>query len=288
MEHTHNKYILDSLGWVHYRQVLPSHLISSIRDQISDQLALNKSRDCLFFKSDLDRAAVRFYRNNPDQLSLLQGMLPNLPAVYELALHPLIGNLLEESIGWSESVLSPIHNLRAKLPWNLSKSPFTTVPWHQDYGASDPTIDRVRLVTVWIPLGPASTYHGGLEIIPRSNHLGWLPHSRAARGPEVNVSAMCDALKVNRNLSTVSVQASAGDVIIFDQLTLHKSCRNKSRICRWSLDFRYAALGQSTGRPGQWDSDPRIGDDVESGVMKLVRQRYSSEIPIRKRVDEIL
>ena len=104
----------------------------------------------------------------------------------------------------------------------------------------------------------------------------------------MNVNAMCDALKVNRNLSTVSVQASAGDVIIFDQLTLHKSCRNKSRICRWSLDFRYAALGQSTGRPGQWDSDPRIGDDVESGVMKLVRQRYSSKIPIRKRVDEIL
>ena len=75
---------------MHYRQVLPRHLISRIRDQISDQLALNKSRDCLFFKSDLDRAAVRFYRNNPDQLSLLQGMLPNLPAVYELALHPLV------------------------------------------------------------------------------------------------------------------------------------------------------------------------------------------------------
>ena len=160
------------------------------------------------------------------------------------------------------------------------------MPWHQDYGASDPTVGRVRLVTVWIPLGPASTYHGGLEIIPRSKHLGWLPHSRAARGPEVNVNAMCDALKVNRNLSPVSVQASAGDVIIFDQLTLHKSARNKSRICRWSLDFRYAAMGQSTGRPGQWDRDPRVGDDVGSGVMKLVRQRYSSEVPIRKRVDE--
>ena len=99
MEHTQNKYILDTLGWVHYRQVLPSHLISSIRDQISDQLALNKSRDCLFFKSDLDRAAVRFYRNNPDQLSLLQGMLPNLPAVYELALHPLIGNFWRSQLG---------------------------------------------------------------------------------------------------------------------------------------------------------------------------------------------
>ncbi len=286
MEYAQHKYILDTLGWVHYRQVLPCDLISSIRDQISDQLVINRSRK-LLFNSDLDRASVRFYRNNPDQLSLLQDMLPNLPAVYKLALHPLIGNLLEKSIGWPESILSPIHNLRAKLPWNLSKSPFTTVPWHQDYGASDPTLDRVRLVTVWIPLSPASTYHGGLEIIPRSNQLGWLPHSRATRGPEVNLKAMCDALKFNGKLSPVSVQASAGDVIIFDQLTLHKSCRNKSRICRWSLDFRYAALGQSTGRPGQWDRDPRIGDDVGSGVMKLVRQRYSSKIPIRKRVDEI-
>lgn len=286
MEYAQNKYILDTLGWAHYRRVLPCDLINSIRGQISDQLVLNNSRNCLMYKSDLDRASVRFYRNNPAQLSLLQDILPNLPAVYELALHPLIGNLLEKSIGWPESVLSPIHNLRAKLPWNLSKSPFTTVPWHQDYGASDPTVGRVRLVTVWIPLGPASTYHGGLEIIPRSNHLGWLPHSRAERGPEVNKQAMYDALKANRNLSPVSVQASAGDVIVFDQLTLHKSARNKSRICRWSLDFRYAALGQSTGRPGQWDRDPRIGDNLGSGVMKLARQRYSSEMPIRKRVDE--
>ena len=286
MEYAQNKYILDTLGWAHYRQVLPCNLINSIRSQISDQLALNNSKSYLLRKSGLDRASVRFYRNNPDQLSSLQDMLPNLPAVYELALHPLIGNLLEKSIGWPESVLSPIHNLRAKLPWNLSKSPFTTVPWHQDYGASDPTIGRVRLVTVWIPLSPASTYHGGLEIIPRSNHLGWLPHSRTERGPEVNKQAMYDALKLNKNLSTVSVQASAGDMIVFDQLTLHKSARNKSRICRWSLDFRYAALGQSTGRPGQWDRDPRIGDDLGSGVMKLARQRYSSEAPIRKRVDE--
>ena len=286
MEYAKSKYILDALGWVHYRQVLPCDLINSIRGQISDRLGLNNSRNRLLYKSDLSRASVHFYRNNPDQLSLLQNTLPNLPAVYELAIHPLIGTLLEKSIGWPESVLSPIHNLRAKLPWNLSKSPFTTVPWHQDYGASDPTVGRVRLVTVWIPLGPASTYHGGLEVIPRSNHLGWLPHTRTERGPEVNKQAMYDALNVNRNLSPVSVQASAGDVIVFDQLTLHKSARNKSRICRWSLDFRYAAMGQSTGRPGQWDRDPRIGDDLGSGVMKLARQRYSSEAPIRKRVDE--
>ena len=286
VEYAQSKYILDAVGWVHYRQVLPCALINRIRSQISNQLVLASSGNFSLYKSDLDRASVRFYRNNPDQLPLLQDMLPDLPAVYELALHPLIGDFLEKSIGWSDSVLSPIHNLRAKLPWKLSKSPFATVPWHQDYGASDPTVGKVRLVTVWIPLSPALTYHGGLEIIPRSNHLGWLPHSRTERGPEVNKQAMYDALKENRNLSTVSVQARAGDIILFDQLTLHKSFRNKSRICRWSLDFRYAALGQSTGRPGQWDRDPRIGDDLGSGLMKLVRQRYSSEIPIRKRVDE--
>ena len=288
MEHSQEKYILDSLGWVHYRQVLPSDLLDNIRTQISEQLVLRGLRNSILQKSDLNSASVRFFRSNPKQLLLLQGMLPSLHSAYELALLPLIGNLLAESAGWSQAVLSPIHNLRAKLPWNLNSSPFTTLPWHQDYGATDPTVDYVRLITVWIPLGPASTRHGGLEIIPRSNHLGWLSHSRAERGPEVDQETMRDALQANCNLCPVSVQASAGDVVIFDQFTLHRSLKNKSRICRWSLDFRYAELGKSTGRPGQWGRDPRIGENVGEGVMNLARQRYSSDVPIRKRVDQNL
>lgn len=287
MDHAPKESLIDSLGWVHYRQVLPSDLLDEIRNQIRDQLVLRGLRNSILQKQDLNSDSVRFYRRNPDQLPLLQSMLPSLPAVYELALLPLIGQLLEESIGWSQAVLSPIHNLRAKLPWKLNRSPFTTVPWHQDYGASDPSFDNIRLMTVWIPLSPASPFHGGLEIIPRSNHLGWLPHSRTERGPEVNPVIMGDALRANGSLSPVSVQAGLGDVVIFDQLTLHRSLQNKSRICRWSLDFRYAAIGENTGRPGQWDRDPCVGERVGSEIMELVKQRYSSGIPISKRVDEV-
>ena len=287
LDHSNKRHIIDSLGWIHYRQVLPRDLLEEIRNQIIDQLVLRGLKNYFFQKSELDSASVRFYRRNPAQLPVLQAMLPRLPAVYQLALLPLIGDLLEESIGWSQAALSPIHNLRAKLPWRLNRSAFTNVPWHQDYGASDPTVDGVRLMTVWIPLSPASLRHGGLEIIPRSNHLGWLSHRRGECGPEVNMAAMRDALHENDKLSPVFIQASAGDVIIFDQLTLHRSLRNKSNICRWSLDFRYAAFGRSTGRPGQWDRDPRIGEDIENGIMKLVQQRSSSSVPIRKRVDDI-
>ena len=288
MDDSPKTHIIDELGWVHFRQALPIELLNNIRRQISDQLFFAGLRRLPFQSGELSKSSVRFYRRNPRSLASLQGMLVNLPSVYQLALHPLIGQLLERSVGWSQAALSPIHNLRAKLPWRLNKSPFTTVPWHQDYGASDPTVEDVRLLTLWIPLGPASARHGGLELIPRSNHLGWLPHARGERGPEVDLLSMKNALETGQSLTPVSVDAQAGDVIIFDQMMLHRSLKNHSRICRWSLDLRYAACGESTGRPGQWDRDPLVGERVGDEVMKLVRQRFNLGVPIRKRVDEEL
>jgi len=276
---------LGELGWVHARQVLPESLLRPLQRQISTWLSEAGAPQCLPWRG-IDQQAISLQHHNPKALSSLAAALPQLEEVYALALNSQIGSLLSTHTGWSQAVLSPIHNLRAKLPWRISQSAFTTVPWHQDYGASDPQADPVCLVTAWIPLSPAHPRHGGLELIPRSHQLGWLPHHRDQRGPEIVPQALTDALRQRPDLQAVAINGQPGDVVLFDQLTLHRSLPNHSKRTRWSLDLRYAESGQSSGRLGQWSRDPLVGELLSSDVLQLAKQRIQAmSNPIRKRVD---
>jgi hypothetical protein len=280
--------VLGELGWVHARGFLPQEPLQALREQLAAWLAGQGARAPWPWQG-IDQQAIRLHRLRPQALGGLQQALGELDAVYALSLLPPLGALLEQHTGWPAAALSPIHNLRAKLPGRLGTSPFTTVPWHQDYGASDPTAGPVTLVTAWIPLSPASPRHGGLELIPRSQRLGWLAHQRGDRGPEVDPLALAKTLEQHPDLKPVAIDAQPGDVVLFDQLTLHRSLPNRSRRTRWSLDLRYSCIGSSTGRPGLWQRDPRIGEPVDEELMALVQQRCTAmanpATPILKRVD---
>jgi hypothetical protein len=260
---------------VHARQVLPRSALRPVQQQLAAWLA-GQGASAPWPWQGIDQQAIALQRRRPRALAGLQQALMELDAIYELALLPQLGELLQQHGGWPAAALSPIHNLRAKLPWRLSQSPFTTVPWHQDFGASDPTVGPVNLVTAWIPLSPASPRHGGLELIPRSHQLGWLPHRRGERGPEVEPEVLAAALRQHHNLQPVAVNAQPGDVVLFDQLTLHRSLPNRSRRSRWSLDLRYCKAGSSGGRPGLWQRDPLIGEPINGALLELVKQRCSA------------
>ena len=273
---------LSQSGVLHLRQAIPLHLLKALRAQLRSQLPLQAP-------GGIDRLAIRLHHQQPGELQSLQRAFTGLPAVFELALHPKLGQLLHHHCGWPAAVLSPIFNLRAKLPWILSQSPFTTVPWHQDLCASDPATDPVELVTAWIPLTAASPYHGGLEVIPGSHRLGWLPHHRGERGPEVCAQALATVFANHPELQPTALDAQPGDLVLFDQLTLHRSLPNRSSRCRWSLDLRFAALGSSSGRPGLWSRDPVVGEGWSPEVAELVAQRQRALANpltrIEKRVD---
>jgi hypothetical protein len=272
-------------GVVHLRQVLPHRLLRQLRREIRDILSENAPDGASHL--GIDRLAVALHHHNPSRLHPLQHRASELPSLYALALHPQLGTLLQRHSKWPQASLSPILNVRAKLPWRLSQSPFTTVPWHQDYGASDPACDPVELVTAWIPLTAASPRHGGLELIPSSHRLGWLPHHRGERGPEVLPSALEESLA---GKPAIRLDARPGDLVLFHQLTLHRSLPNHSSRCRWSLDLRYSAAGCSTGRPGLWSRDPRVGEGFSPAVAELVQERQQAlsnpSIRIQKRVDQ--
>ena len=237
---------LGSLGWAHCKQVLPLSQINSIKIQLSEWMSRHDNTIHSWLRGGIDQQAKSLFRDNSSFQLNLQEALGEMTSIYELALSKQIHKILVDHIGWHQSSLSPIHNIRAKFPKRFGIFGFTTVPWHQDYGATDPTQNDVNLVTVWIPLTISDSHHGGLELIPRSTQLGWLPHKRGERGPEVEESALQTALQCRPDLLPFQIRAMPGDVILFDQYTLHRSLVNRSRRVRWSVDMRYMRCGTSS------------------------------------------
>ncbi len=273
----------EKYGAMHLTKVLPQTLLRRLRKQIGKCLSKDSKR------LGIDRCAVAVHQQSPQDFYQLTQELYKSKTLYELVLHQKIGDLLKIHKGWPQAALSPIFNLRSKMPWSISQNPFTNVPWHQDYGASDPNSGEIDLVTAWIPLTAANTHHGGLELIPKSNHLGWLPHHRTKNGPEVIEEELIKTLNKQRNLKPIYIQAMPGDLVLFDQLTLHRSLPNNSNRCRWSIDVRYASAGSNTGRPGLWSVDPLVGEPISSKVLLNIYERLEAlsnpALIINKRVD---
>tara|TARA_X000000950_G_scaffold260115_1_gene329179 strand:+ start:592 stop:1470 length:879 start_codon:yes stop_codon:yes gene_type:complete len=284
-----SKSVLGLLGWRHCKNALPKTLIEAVKQDLSNLMEDHSGSKHLTIFNSIDRQAKKFKAEVSGLQSYLQKNLHRMPAVYELALSQEINKILQSNIGWQESELSPIHNIRVKFPRKYGISSFTTVPWHQDYGATDPSQEDLEIVTAWIPLTFTSSHHGGIEIIPRTTNFGWLEHIRGNRGPQIKEEVLEKILKENYDLKPVRVKTKPGDVILIDQYTIHRSLVNTSRQIRWSIDMRYVAKGSMSGRPGMWSHNPIVGNFKHGDVIPLIKERQTSlddsEVTIKKRVD---
>ena len=128
-------------------------------------------------------------------LPYMDSVRPDTPicddaALFNLLAHPGILDIIEGFIG-SEIELNPISHVRIKLPASAKKPEWEVdgtiakVPWHQDNSTMEPNADETSVVTVWIPLNPASVANGCLEVVPGSHKAGLLQHCPAPDGANV-------------------------------------------------------------------------------------------------------
>lgn len=150
-----------------------------------------------------------------------------------------------ESIVGPEITCSPIQHIRPKLPNGLTPggNDAHIVPWHQDAGVTWEEADPFEILTVWLPLSPATIENGCLEIIPRTHGSGlWQHETRAGEGTTIVEEALPD-------LDPVALPMNKGDVLLQNKQIPHRSLRNLSDTVRWSMDLRYQQTGTPTGRP---------------------------------------
>jgi ectoine hydroxylase-related dioxygenase (phytanoyl-CoA dioxygenase family) len=165
-------------------------------------------------------------------------------ACFDFLANDSLIDMVEAFVG-PEITCSPIQHVRAKLPAGLSPSGSDphVAPWHQDAGVTWEEADPHFILTVWLPLSPATPENGCLQIIPRTHGSGLWDHvTRAGEGTVIVDEAMPEA-------EPTTLPMEKGDVLFLHKEIPHRSTANRSDTVRWSMDLRYQETGTPTGRP---------------------------------------
>lgn len=169
------------------------------------------------------------------------------PAVFGLLTSPRLLDLIEAMIG-PEIYSNPVQHIRLKLPPQaVAAGPYnglvSKVAWHQDNGVILPEADASSILTVWLPLTPATVANGCLQVVRGSHRSGLASHCPTERG--VAIPERLVPLDRARPLPM-----EPGSVLLLTQHTLHSSLDNVTTDeIRVSCDLRYQPIGQPTGRP---------------------------------------
>jgi ectoine hydroxylase-related dioxygenase (phytanoyl-CoA dioxygenase family) len=162
--------------------------------------------------------------------------------LYGLMRQPALLDVLEQLIG-PEIIATGLIALRPKVPQDKR----TTVLWHQDSHYFGRDSSDKRIITVWLPLVDADAENGCMQVIPGSHSWGYV---EAEIDPEHNAYRPLEDPEQRGPSTTCEMQV--GDVLIFGNLTLHRSLPNVSDHVRWSIDFRYHAPGLHFERESEY------------------------------------
>jgi len=170
------------------------------------------------------------------------------PEVFELHHVPALVDVIGQLTG-TDVIGHPVFNARPKLPNQQG----TVVPWHQDSGYYGPNSNESLIISAWIPVVPVDESNGCMQIMPGSQNLGLLDHQQEKRAGRFLEISEADGMIDESRAVTCPMQP--GDVLLFHNLTFHRSLPNISEITRWSIDIRYLRDGDNPGTIGWADPD---------------------------------
>lgn len=165
------------------------------------------------------------------------------PAVFDMATHPRILDIVESLIG-PELTSNPIQHVRIKppqdeVPKGETRAHIVSTDWHQDRGVTLESADQTEMITVWLAITDATIENGCLQVKPGLRDE-MIPHCTRTQ-PGISDSYLPQE-------AAIPTPVNAGGAVIFHPLTPHASLANRSNGYRWSFDLRYNVTGQSTGR----------------------------------------
>jgi hypothetical protein len=230
-------------------------VLDGIAEPLVAEGVLRSTYEDLPFEARLIRICAESGRNFPQHFDFTlpqKGITHETPihagpAVFRVLTNRRLLDLVEQVVG-GEIYSNPVQHVRMKLParaveTGLQHSLVTSVPWHQDNGVIMPEADEATILTVWMPVNPATVENGCLQVIPRSHRGDLQPHC-----PGKSTVAIPDRFLASDQ--AVPLPMRPGSVLLMHQRTIHSSLENVTDDqVRISLDLRYQPVGQATGRP---------------------------------------
>tara|TARA_X000000950_G_C13873282_1_gene643790 strand:- start:1379 stop:2155 length:777 start_codon:yes stop_codon:yes gene_type:complete len=116
---------------------------------------------------------------------------------------------------------------------NVPNDKYKNVHWHQDIQTpleNKQDFYKNKFFTFWIPFTSVSEKNS-IEILPYSNkNIVFNNHYRK----DIPIP------KIYKKNKSIKVKINAGDLVILDNFTFHKSILNTSKLLRISVDLRYS------------------------------------------------
>ena len=207
-------------------------------------------------------------KDRPSQWGGRQGLISS--SIYDLYMHDSLAQLIGLILG-PEINGHGDYWIRCMTQEKADRA----LRWHQDstyflgQNNRDTTIDCYppeTVLTVWIPLVDVNETNGCLKVVKGSNQHGAIPFKRDDNRQWQPIRAINDYGEVT------PIPMRVGDVLIFNNLTLHTGGNNTTATVRWSIDLRYSPAGQSFN----WH---QMGKEVDTRYPVFVAQ---SEYPAKR------
>ncbi|KAL3900771.1 MAG: hypothetical protein SGPRY_012397 [Prymnesium sp.] len=232
---------LVSSGFAVCRGVLPhatverarAHLASAVDSHLRHAIATAALTSCPCALRLEERLAAA-YAEDPERAPVSWASETRCSFVFQglLFRDPTLCQLVEAITG-RPAELASRYNVRSKLPAALNAS----FPWHQDHAffrmqyllKKQPA---KRLLAVWAPLVPVSESNGAVEVAAGSHVVGLARHRRSG-------GFLAAEAEPSSAFERVIPSLSPGDLLLFTDLTMHRSGLNRLSTVRWSADWAY-------------------------------------------------
>lgn len=175
-----------------------------------------------------------------EKQSLLYDRLHYLPSLSRLSGNQALHDAMVV-LGMKHPVLMGCCNMRYDVPRDARH----LFDWHQD---SIYLLGSLNAVTIWIPFGPVNEHHGSIEVVPGSHTQGIYPFKKISEKPVMeNIPFLQRDLAIDYDVqeTPVAVTGGLGDIVVFNQMVLHRSTPNTSTRPRWTAQIRMSDLGCS-------------------------------------------
>lgn len=186
-------------------------------------LTADETRD---YRAELERTCAVIGR----RVSRLDGVHRFFQWAWKLATHPRLLAAIESLAGSVPRVVSS--RIFYKHPHSRS-----FVGWHQD-GITE-NVDDARVPNVWLGLTDATIDNGCLRVVPRSHHLGLVPHLDHPNDENLTSFGRTAQVKIGAPRDVVM---RAGEMSVHHPLILHGSNPNLSDGPRIGFSATYSAI----------------------------------------------
>ncbi len=223
------------------RAAFRAHGVGIVRGLLTDDEALTRYRDDLWTliiqcaanaglvvsSHDLDAAFNALCAHDRDLGGRMYEAARSLESYYPLVSHAKVAGVAKALLG-AKTLFCPYALSMVRL--DRPGEPWYALDWHQDYPYN---MMGETTVTAWAPLTDVSADMGPVTFVPGSHrHLNaYRLAKRPARGGGVSESVkltVADHAPEDMEAAAMAPCVSAGDVVFFHHMLLHRSGENRS------------------------------------------------------------